>query len=159
MAIGKEAKVANAMETIRQTVEQEAANELVYFEAHDLLLAIIRVVSVAEGDPAVLETQDAMVGDGDAMGVGAEVGEHALGSRKGRLGVNDPVDASQRVAERGNRGVVAELSAFEGLAEAVEELGPEHLGQGSHGKEKAFVSGCDEALSIQAEGASRDHAV
>jgi hypothetical protein len=140
-------------------VEQEATDELVDIEAHDLLLATVRVVSIAEGDTALLEAQDAMVRDRDAMGVGAEVGEHALGSRKGRLGVDDPIDAPKLAAKRGNGGVLGELAAFEGLAETIEELGGEHLGQGAHGEEEALVTRCDEALPVHGQSASRDHAV
>ena len=129
-------------------MEQEAADELQGVEAKDLLLAIIRVVSVAEGNAIVLEVQDSGVGDRDAMGVGTEVCEHALGSREGRLGVDDPVEVSKLVSERGDRGVLAELAMLEGLPEVLDELGPEHLGQGTHGEEEALVARRDEALPI-----------
>ncbi len=79
----------------------------------------------------LLEAQDAMVGDRDAMGVGAEVGEHAVGSRERWLGVDDPVDAAKLAAKHRGGGVVFELSPFEGLLETFEEFRPKHPGEGS----------------------------
>ena len=35
---------------------------------------------------------DAAVGDGDAMGIAAEIGENLRGSAEGFLGVDDPCD-------------------------------------------------------------------
>ena len=55
MAIGEEAIVADAMEAVRQGVQQEAADELVGGERHDLGLAVVAVVLPAEGDVAVGE--------------------------------------------------------------------------------------------------------
>ncbi len=94
---------------------------------HDLLLAVVRVVSVEERDAAPFETDNARVGDGNAMRIGAEVGQHALGSGEGGFGVDDPVDLSQGTAERGYRGVVPEFSALESLLKSFEELRAKHL--------------------------------
>ena len=66
-------------EALGQDVEQETTDELLSIEVHDLLLVGVRGVAVAEGDAIVLDAQDTMVRDGDAMRVGAEVGEHSFG--------------------------------------------------------------------------------
>ncbi len=44
-----------------------------------------------EGDRAVGDGLDAVIGESDAMGVAAEVGEHVIGAAEGTLGVDDPV--------------------------------------------------------------------
>jgi hypothetical protein len=44
-----------------------------------------------EGDLAVDEGDDAVVGDGDPVRVAAEIAEDVLGAAKGRLGVDDPL--------------------------------------------------------------------
>ncbi len=50
MAVGEEAVVADAMEAVRQGVQQEAADELVGGEGHDLRLAVVAIILPAEGD-------------------------------------------------------------------------------------------------------------
>ena len=50
MAVGEEAVVADAMEAVRQGVQQEAADELVGGEGHHLRLAVMAIVPPAEGD-------------------------------------------------------------------------------------------------------------
>ena len=44
MAVGHEAEVADAMEAVGQRVKQEAADELVGLELHDLCRAVLAVV-------------------------------------------------------------------------------------------------------------------
>ena len=58
-AAGEQAVVPDAMEATRQDVEQEAADELVGGERHDLLPigAAATVVLVAEGDAALVEAR------------------------------------------------------------------------------------------------------
>lgn len=59
------------MEAARQDVEQEPTDELVGGERHDLLPVGARaaIVLVAEGDVALVETDDASVRDGDPVRV------------------------------------------------------------------------------------------
>jgi hypothetical protein len=49
------------------------------------------------------ESDQPAVGDGDAMGVAAEIGQHLFGATERRLGIDDPFDASQLV-EPGGKG-------------------------------------------------------
>ena len=65
------------------------------------------IVSPAEGDAIVLEGHEAMVGDGDAMGVAGQVVENLFDTAEGWLGVDDPVlltKLPEKVAEGGRRG-------------------------------------------------------
>ncbi|MET4222195.1 hypothetical protein ABIB00_007431 [Bradyrhizobium sp. LB14.3] len=50
-----------------------------------------------------VEGDEPAFGDGDAMGVAAEMGQHLCGPAEGPLGVNNPVDASHGV-EVGRKG-------------------------------------------------------
>jgi hypothetical protein len=50
---------------------------------HEPLLVAVSGVSPAEGDVAVGESNQSVVGDGDAVGVGAESGRQ-LGQERGR---------------------------------------------------------------------------
>ena len=90
-AVGEEAEMADANQAAGQNVKQEAAQELMSVNRHDLLLASVGIVSPEEGDAIVLEGHEPMVGDGDAMGIAGQIVEDVLGAAEGRLGVDDPV--------------------------------------------------------------------
>jgi hypothetical protein len=90
-SVGKEPEVSNANQTTGQDVKQEAAQELMGGNGHDLLLAAVGIISPAEGDAIVFEGHEAMVGDGDAMGVAGQVVENMFGAAERWLGVDDPV--------------------------------------------------------------------
>jgi hypothetical protein len=80
MAVSHEAEMTNAMETVGQRVKKEAANELVGLELYDSCRAVLTVILPAEGDMIVVESNEPAVGDRDAMGVAAKIGQD-----KGRL--------------------------------------------------------------------------
>ena len=95
-AIGKQAEVTDAYEAFWEHVKEEAAQELRSLKRHGPLLIAMRVVSPAEGDIDAVEGNEPVVGDGDAMGVAAEIAQHLLGSAHGLLGVDDPLLAVER---------------------------------------------------------------
>ncbi len=47
------------------------------------------------GDVSVGESNQPVVGDGDAVGIGAEIAQHVFWTTEGRLGIDDPVLAEQ----------------------------------------------------------------
>ncbi len=55
----------------------------------------MRGVSPAEGDVAPLQGDESAVGDGDAVGVSAEIAQRVFRSAEGWLGIDDPVVAEQ----------------------------------------------------------------
>ena len=57
------------------------------------------VVLPAEGDLVILEGDEAMVGDGDAMGIAGEIAENVMGTAEGWLGIDDPVVTEQGAQE------------------------------------------------------------
>src|SRR5271166_6389546 len=106
---GEEAVVADAVEAIRQYMEEEAADELVGRQRHRLdpclpgRLAAGAIVLPAESDAGLVEPDQPRIGDGDAVGVAGEIGEHGFRPGKGSLGVDHPRGAAQR-RERGVEG-------------------------------------------------------
>src|SRR5438477_327050 len=70
---GSASGVTDAMEAVRQNVEQEAADELVGAKGHHLLLVVVAIILPAEADPALGKTDKAAVGDGNAMGIAGEI--------------------------------------------------------------------------------------
>src|SRR3546814_11002658 len=109
---GEEAIVADAVESARQGVEEEAADELVGGEGPDLLPsgAGLAIILVAEGDPGIVEAEEAAVRYGDPAGVSRPIGEHRLGASKRRLGISHHVRAAwgQRVCQSWSTHGVAE---------------------------------------------------
>ena len=105
---GEQPVVADAVEPLGQDVEQEAPDELVGRQRHRAVprLPVVAVILVAEGDAALVESDEAAVGDGDAVGVAGEIGEHRFGPGEGRLGVDEPVLPAQR-REMGGEGLAS----------------------------------------------------
>jgi hypothetical protein len=71
-------------------MQQEAADEVAERKGHLLLGVAVGAVAPGEGDAAVGDGADAVVGDGDAVGVAPEVVERLLRVARGGLGVDDP---------------------------------------------------------------------
>ena len=65
----------DAMESTREDVEQEPADELVGRERHDALAvgAVTSIVLVTEDDAALVEVDQAAVRDGDAVGIACQI--------------------------------------------------------------------------------------
>ena len=60
------------------------------------MFIVVSGVAPTKGDLAVGQRDQSMVGDGDAMGVAAEILEHIVGAAEGWFGVDDPVFSEQR---------------------------------------------------------------
>ena len=69
-----------------------------------------------EGDALVGARDQAAVGDGNAVGLTAEIGEHRLGSGEGALGIDHPIDVAQRAE------IIGEVSGIGKMAMSAEEL-------------------------------------
>jgi len=74
-------------------VQKETAQELGGAKGHRAELATVGVVLPAESHALLLEGQQAMIGNGHAMGVATEVAQHLHGTAESGLGINHPVVA------------------------------------------------------------------
>ena len=72
-------------------MKKKSAQELIYGNGHDFLLAAVSIVSPAEGDAIVFKGHEPMVGDSDAMSVAGQIVENVFGAAEGRFGINHPV--------------------------------------------------------------------
>ena len=86
-AVGEDAEVPNADEALGDDVEEEAADELLGRQRHDFHAVTVAVVFPAKPHDPVLEIDEALVGEGDPVGVAPEVLEYLLGAGEGGLGV------------------------------------------------------------------------
>jgi hypothetical protein len=89
-----------------------------------------------------------VVGDGDAVGIAAEILQDVLGSTEGWFGIDDPVFAEERtqpgseelgMGERREFSGQVQLATLEGGSQSSDELATKHAPQYSDGKEEAWV--------------------
>ena len=108
-----------------------------------------------------------LVGDGDAMGVGAEIAQHMFRSSEGSLGVDDPVMAEQDpqpgcegtwLSEWGEVAVELERASMESSCESGDELAAEDTAEHADGQ-KEGVPGGDPAGVIRRETTGGQDAV
>ena len=104
MPMAEPAVVADAVEAARQDVQEKAPDEFRRVEGHRLrrLRGGGAVVLIAEADVAVVHVEQSLVGDGDTMGVAADVFEDLLGTGEGRFRIHDPVGLPRGLEMRGN---------------------------------------------------------
>ena len=159
--------MAHAHEGGRDGVEQEPANELVGRQGHGLAPAGVAAISIGEGDGTVLNREQPVVGDGDAMGVAADVVQDRLGAAKSTLGIDHPllvVELSEQAAKGRLRGEVRDLAGeneaavVKGCLEKCQELAAKDLGQRLDRKQEVRARG-DPPLPIPRERAAGDGAV
>lgn len=148
VAVGEKAEVTHTVEAIRQYMQQETPDELVRIKAHDLLAfpAVATVILPSEGYVAVIDLDDAAVGDGDTMGVPTEIGQHLVRAAEWWLRVNDPFDAASTRDMAGEGLVVVEMTEFvgeakftvsEGSGKGVQKEPPKQARQHAHGQKEA----------------------
>ena len=79
-------------------------------QSHQTFFAAMGVVLVAKGDLVVLEGDQAMIGNGDPVGVAGEVAQDMLhrGHRRGGFEIDDPVLPKQGAQEGGEGWRLAE---------------------------------------------------
>ena len=91
VSIGQEAEVPDADEATWEYVLKETTDEVWRREGEQSLAIAVATVAIAEGHAAILEGDQALVADGDAVGVAAQVLEHLSRTGHGRLAVDHPV--------------------------------------------------------------------
>src|SRR5205085_11841448 len=91
-------------------MQQESPNKLHSFHGHLLAVSCGGVVFEGEGDLAVVKSQDALVGNGDAMGITTQITEDIFGAGEGRFGVDDPVLLIEWVEELAPSAGLAQFS-------------------------------------------------
>ncbi|MDB5582549.1 MAG: hypothetical protein JWR80_7725 [Bradyrhizobium sp.] len=101
--------MTDATKAVGQAVEEEAADELVRIERHEPGRVAAAVIAPAEGHAGLVGADQAAVGDGDPVGVAAEIGEDMFGRAERRLGIDDPVLATKPPDRRGEGIVIPKL--------------------------------------------------
>ena len=90
-------------------MEEKPADEFLGRKSHRFRPTFVSVVFPLEAHLASCDIQQAIVRDGDAVGVAADVIEHLLGASKGRLGIDDPFCFSHGCQVTGKLAVIPEV--------------------------------------------------
>ena len=150
-------------------MEEHAADELGRRQRHGLLTRrpVSAVVGVAEAHGAVVEAAQALVADGDPVGVAAEVVEDLFGAGEGALRIDHPFGLAGRAEMRGEAPGVGEglqragevqASGLEGIVQRPEEDPPEVARQDPDRQEESGTAG-NPAAAVAGESPTRDDAV
>jgi hypothetical protein len=83
--------MAHTLKAARQSMQQKAPEAFHCIEGHDPLARAVPVVFPAKGDLPLFQLQQAVVGDGHAIGVTGQIPQHLLGSRQRFFGVYHPL--------------------------------------------------------------------
>lgn len=90
VAIGQEAEIPNRLKPVGKYVKQEPTDEFVSAKRHRLLTVAIAIIFPAKLNIAVVDIEEAIVGDGDAVRLSCDVLEDLFRSGEGALRVNHP---------------------------------------------------------------------
>ena len=101
--VGHPSVIADPHQPFRQHVQQKPPDEFGGVQCHLALLAAVRVIFPAEGDLAVLQTDQPVIGDGHAMGVARQIVQHMLRSAERLADIDHPAMAVQHVQKSRER--------------------------------------------------------
>lgn len=148
-------------------MEKKSAEEFMGMKGHDFGVAGITIIFPAERDVVIGDSSQAVVRDGDAVGVTAEITKDMVGSAKGWFGVDDPVGRAETVEKRsegfwlfewGEATMEGEFSLGMKVQEPIQKHTAEEAGQDPH-RQKEVGRRLDPAGSVVGETAGGDKAV
>jgi len=157
--------VPDTHEALRKNMQQEAAQEFIVRQSGELLFVVVSGIAPAKSHLAIGKGDQAMVGDGHAMGVAAEIVQHIFGTAEGTFQVHHPVLSKQwPEPSREDLGFAEELQVFgeveltilEGLPEGGDELTTKNLAQYRFGQE-VVVRRADPVGVIERETSGGHH--
>lgn len=162
IARGHQPVVADFDEALGQDVHEKATDKLFWGQCDGVL------APGDEGDAVIIHGDQAVIGDGDPVGVAAEVFEDLLRATEGPFGIDDPFCSIQLVHEMGEQGWVGQLLACCGECElsivvsptqGIEELATEQRAEDLTGEEVSVQLCGDPAISGWSQSSAGDDAV
>lgn len=166
-AVGHPPEVTDAWKSFWQHMQQEPAQELMVGKSHDAVLALMSVVFPAKRYAVFVDAKQAVVGNGDAMGVTGQILQNVFRTAEGRLGVDDPRFTGDGFEKRCEVVFVSEQRALpkerqlmvaKRMAQTVRELATKNTAEHFHWQEEAR-SRADPASVIRGWSASRHDAM
>jgi hypothetical protein len=90
VSVGQQAEVPYPDKASGQDMEEEPADKLLGLEHHGLLAIMVRIISPEEGNLTVPDGEEAVIADGDSVGISTQVLQDPLGASEGRFAIDDP---------------------------------------------------------------------
>lgn len=149
VSVCQQAEVTNTHITFGQYVKQEPSDKFISLERHGLFAVIVGIITPEKRDIAIPVGKDAVIADGNPMGISAEVLKNALGAIEGRLAVDNPLLLVKlpsegfkvvRFLEMMDTAGENNLTSFEAMFEEVKELASEQCRHDPYGNEEAFAA-------------------
>jgi hypothetical protein len=100
VSVGQQAEMAYPYIARRQYMKEEPSDKFIGLQRHGLLTVPVGIISPEERNMAVLDSEDAVIADGDSMGISAEVLKDPLGAIEGRFAIDDPLLVVEKSSER-----------------------------------------------------------
>jgi hypothetical protein len=72
-------------------MKQEPSDKFICLERHGLLTVIVGIISPQKRNITIPVGEDAVIADGDPVGISAEVLENTFGAIEGRFAIDDPI--------------------------------------------------------------------
>ena len=91
MGTGEIAEVADADKTSGKHMLAKAAQELGTGESHDALLIAVSIVFPSKAHAVTIEAEQALIADGDPVGIAAKIAQDVSRSAKSGLGIDHPI--------------------------------------------------------------------
>jgi hypothetical protein len=130
-------------------VKQEPPDKFISLERHGLFAVIVGIISPEKRDIAIMVGKDAVIADGDPVGISAEVLENTFGATEGRFAIDDPLLLIELFSEGFEVAWFLEMTdtagedkiaSFEAMLEMVQKLSAEQSGHDPYGKEEALAA-------------------
>ena len=150
VAVPQKSVIANAPEPVRQHVQQETPDEFLGGQGHRFDLIASAIIFPPEPDLIVFDVEQAVIGDGDAMGIAAHVIEHLLGSGERSFGIDNPIALFQvcqmpgerrPLLQRFQRAEELKFAGIECFLERLQKQPPEQRRQNPDGQKEVRPAG------------------
>jgi hypothetical protein len=91
VSVCQQAEVAYPHITMRQDVKQKPSDKFICLERHGLFAVIVGIISPEKWDIAIPVGEDAIIADGDPMGISAKILENTFRATEGRFAIDNPL--------------------------------------------------------------------
>jgi hypothetical protein len=130
-------------------VKKEPSDELIRLERHGLFTVIVCIISPQKRNITILVGKDAIIADGDPVGISAEVLKNTFGAAEGRFAIDDPLLFIELFSEDLEVAWLLEMTdtarenkitSFEAMLEVVKELAAEQRRHDSYVDEESLAA-------------------
>jgi hypothetical protein len=165
--VGEKAEVADADKSPWQYVQQESPQELIHGQGHEPLFILMSRIAPPEGDEAVGERNESVIGNRNAMSITTEIAERMLRTAEWPFAIHHPIGAKQgaehgreslRRLKRCQFAVKAEFVVGMQTTQARHKLAAKHTAEHFHRKKEVVGRGNPSGV-IDRQTAGRNHAM